>query len=166
MNRFCMECLCVSMCLHVWFVWSVSMSSCGYGHEVSPCSCVSPCLHVDRDTECLHVSMCVSMSPCRYGYGVSPCGYRHRVYYELHGDFHVDMDSHMEISMVMDRYCKVWYSSMWGIMYKYEAISNSVCYFYIKYLIVKSFYYKSSKWKEVKRFLMDIIEYNMTLCGQ
>ena len=44
------------------------------------------------------------MSPCRYvtwSVSISPCGYRHRVYYETHGDFHVDMDSHMEISMVM-----------------------------------------------------------------
>ena len=43
------------------------------------------------------------MSPCRYvtwSVSISPCGYRHRVYYETHGDFHVDMDSHMEISMV------------------------------------------------------------------
>ena len=67
-----------------WILQSVSMSSCGYGHGVSPCfhvdtDRVSPCLHVDRDTECLHVSMCVSMSPCGYGHGVSPCP-------------HVDMD--------------------------------------------------------------------------
>ena len=111
-----------------WILQSVSMSSCGYGHGVSPCLYVdvdmeclhvfmwiwtwsvsmfpcgyrhrmSPCLHVDTVTECLHVSMHVSMSPCGYGDGVSPCGYRHRVYYELPGDFHVDMNSHMEISM-------------------------------------------------------------------
>ena len=64
--------------------------------------------HVDTDMECLHVSMGIQtqsvpmspcVSPCGYGHRVSPCGYRHGVYYELHGDFHVDMDSHMEISM-------------------------------------------------------------------
>ena len=139
----------INIAFNLWtdFVWSVSMSPCV---SMSDLCEVSLCLHVDMDMECLHVSMwiwtwSVSMSLC---VSMSPCGYGHRVYYELHGDFHVDMDSHMEISMVLDRYYEVWYSSMWGIMCKYEAISNSVCCLYIKYLIVKSFYYKSSKWRK------------------